>query len=117
MLASEHAFLRATTCSVTKLIAADIVHCSVTPDSIILSAADGQTCVKLTGFESSQTCGKTECLNRHIPASSYTAREVHNGKYTAAADLWALGWVVYWLLSGEEPSGLDSGELYHQHHL
>lgn len=101
--------LHAAMCSKGSLTAAGVVHCSVNPDNVALVVHEGQMCVKLTGFETSQPCERMECLSRLIPSTSYTAPEVCTGYYTAAADLWSLGGVVYWLLSGDAPSGL--GEL------
>lgn len=106
MLAAAHLCLHAATCSKERLTAAGVVHWSVNPDTIALVVHDGQMCAKLTGFESSQTWESMECLSRFTPGTSYSAPEVCNGCYTSAADLWSLGGVVYWLLSGCAPSGV-----------
>ena len=93
------------------LCTADIVHCSLSPDSIALVVNDGQMCAKLTGFEDSQICSTTDFLSHCLPATPYLAPEVQSGFYTATADLFSLGGVVYWMLSGHEPPGPDSGKL------
>ena len=106
-----HVGLQATACS-KDLFTAGVVHCSLNPDNVVLIASQSQMCVRVTGFEASQTCGSTDCLSRHIPPTPFTAPEVQNGRYNAAVDLWSVGGIVYWLLSGHLPGRLDSGKLY-----
>ena len=95
-----------------KCCTADIVLCSLSPDSLALAAIEGSTSVMITDLKSSQMCGSKQCLSRRILATPYTAPEVGKGSYTAAADLWSLGGVVYWLLSGHAPIGVHTGRLY-----
>lgn len=112
MLAGAHICLYAAACS-KEMFTAGVVHCSLNPDNVVLIASQGQLCVKITGFEASQTCRGTDLLSRHCtPPTPYTAPEVQNGRYNAAIDLWSIGGIVYWLLSGHAPCRLADGELH-----
>ena len=99
------------TCSEV-LFGAGVVHCQLNPGNTVLTPCVGGFSIKLTGFEASQVCANNGYLFRWMRETPYTAPEVSQCKYTAAADIWSLGRILCWLLSGHVPCGVGGGKLH-----
>ena len=75
-----------------------ILHRDIKPENIMV-APDGT--YKLGDFGIARMTGKSSSATSRIGTYAYMAPEVYNSRhYGAAADLYSLGMVLYWLLNG-----------------
>ena len=80
-----------------------MAHCAVNPDNIILTSSGEDTAFKLSGFADSQVNPTNGRLSRALTATPYTAPEVQLKAYNCEADAWALGSVLFSMLTGHPP--------------
>lgn len=79
-----------------------IVHRDIKPANCLLTA-DGMA-VKIADFGFAVMVGPTSCLTESCGTPAYIAPEVFLGEnYGKAVDLWALGVMIYLMLTGEYP--------------
>lgn len=93
---------------------AGVVHCGLSPDSILLTPGPAGVTVQVTGFHNSQLCATNSHLSCHTETTLFTAPEVSQGYFTAAADVWSLGGIVCWELLGQVPCRDAEGKLHCQ---
>ena len=87
------------------------IHSDLKPDNLIYDVSDGESKVKLVGFESCTICNygssiskQTRSLSNSSRTLVYTAPEILTGQeYNKSVDMWSLGVIIYLLLSGNGP--------------
>lgn len=94
------------TCSQVVFVAG-VVHSSLSPDSILLIPGLAGVTIQVSGFEGSH-------LSRYMETKLFTAPEVSQGNFTAAADVWSLGSMMCLWLLGQVPSRDADGTLHCQ---
>ena len=86
----------------------NVIHRDITPGNILTKLVDGQTLhLALCDFGLSiKHCNKFNIFDTTVSTPTYRAPEIHLGagrlKYTDKSDIWSLGCVLYFFLSGEE---------------
>lgn len=67
--------------------------------------------VKIIDFGMSKKVPEGEILWDYCGTVDFIAPEVFGGKYDARCDLWSVGVIAYWILSGSPPfNGKDNEE-------
>lgn len=86
-----------------------VLHCDLKPDNIL---ASGQDALKIADFGLAQLVFGGAGSSHMVGALAYQAPETLLGMYpTAAADVYAMGLILYEILTGENPfTGFDRGE-------
>ena len=95
-----------------------VVHRDVKPDNILLQARDGRTDVRLTDFGIARVVDAAGLTTPHaiIGTPHYMAPEVISGGDAGpAADVYALGVVLYELLAGRTPYGGEAIAVLRRH--
>lgn len=105
-LHSANDSVQVTACSQVVFVAG-VVHCCLSPDSILLKPGLAGVTVQVSGFEASH-------LSRYMETKLFTAPEVSQGNFTAAADLWSLGSMMCLWLLGQAPCRDANGKLHCQ---
>ena len=70
-----------------------------------------------TNYQAHGVRGQSGLRQQRVAVPLYARNTVHapevsQCRYTAAADIWSLGRVLCWLLSGHVPCGIDDGKLH-----
>jgi tRNA A-37 threonylcarbamoyl transferase component Bud32 len=81
-----------------------LVHRDIKPENIMLERADGQLRARLGDMGIARPIDRTRSTGSVLGTDLYIAPEVHDGGApSAAADLWAVGYVLYEGLFGAPP--------------
>ena len=91
-----------------------IVHCDLKPDNIIFETPNEDIendedntlnllDLKLIDFGLSSRIKKNGKLNHTVGTSFFIAPEILNGEYDEKCDVWSIGVILYYLLSGKFP--------------
>jgi eukaryotic-like serine/threonine-protein kinase len=84
----------------------DVVHCDIKPGNVMI---DGVGKIFLTDFGIARHADSTKTLIRSIGTPGYNAPEqIYEKKLTPAADIYALGIVLYEMITGSRPSRPDA---------
>ena len=94
--------------ALTYLHSQGIVHGDIKPSNIHFHTVEDDI-VKMIDFGSSRRVAQDELLHGVYGTSYYVAPETLEGGYTHTADVWAVGVLLYILLSGEPPFDGASG--------
>jgi calcium-dependent protein kinase len=84
------------------------VHGDIKPSNIHFHTVEDEI-VKMIDFGSSRRVAQDELLHGVYGTSYYVAPETLEGGYDHSADVWAVGVLLYILLSGEPPFDGESG--------
>ncbi len=93
---------------------AGIIHRDVSPQNIILSRTNqGNVSCKLTGFGAARIKGAPDAARSPLGSPLYVAPEQLYGQCTYASDVYSLGAIMWWMLTGKElhhdpPGAFDS---------
>lgn len=97
---------------------ANIIHCDLKPENILLIPTTDGWRVKVSDFgiaRLTEATGNPNFCKGYTGSPAYMAPERFYGKFSVASDLYAVGILLYELLTGERPfSGLP-GELQTAH--
>jgi tRNA A-37 threonylcarbamoyl transferase component Bud32 len=86
------------------LHAVGLVHRDVKPENVLLERVDGELRARLGDMGTARPVDRTPTTGSVLGTDLYIAPEVHDGQPpSAAADLWALGYVLYEGLFGAPP--------------
>jgi calcium-dependent protein kinase len=90
----------------------NIVHCDLKLENILYDkdSACGNAHLKLIDFGFSKVWDHHEAIHTRQGSPCYAAPEVFSGNYTDKCDLWALGVIVFILLSGTPPFSMKDEE-------
>ncbi|MEY2473534.1 MAG: serine/threonine protein kinase, bacterial [Actinomycetota bacterium] len=90
--------------AVEALHAVGLVHRDIKPENIMLERVDGQLRARLGDMGIARPIDRTRSTGSVLGTDLYIAPEVHDGGApSAAADLWAVGYVLYEGLFGAPP--------------
>lgn len=87
-----------------------VIHCSLSPENILLEEKRGSLNIKIINFGSAIL--STEKL-AHLPINGkayYMAPEMYDGICTEKSDMWSCGIILYILLCGHPPFDGDNDE-------
>ena len=90
-----------------------VVHCDLKPDNIIFETPNEEENedenilslldLKLIDFGLSSRIKKNEKLNHTVGTPSFIAPETLKGEYDEKCDVWSIGVILYYILSGKFP--------------
>jgi len=85
------------------------------PENILLTSLQAQFEIKLIDFGLAQYCEPDELIFKALGTAQYMAPEVLIGKgYGIECDLWSIGVILYFLLSGMFPFKASDKSLLYQ---
>lgn len=93
----------------------NIAHRDLKPENLLLSSKDSDAVVKLADFGFAKT-ENGDTLTGYVGTPPYMAPELVSirktyGKYNRAVDMWAVGVILYIMLSGNHPFQIDDEEM------
>ncbi|CAI5977327.1 unnamed protein product [Closterium sp. NIES-65] len=90
-----------------------VMHRDVKPENLLLCSPSDDVAVKVTDFGIAASIKSGAKLTEFIGSHMYMAPEVINKSYSAEADIWSAGVVLYVLLAGVPPfwASTESGVL------
>ena len=80
----------------------NICHRDIKPENFLLFSQDNDAELKLVDFGMSNFVGNND-LNTFAGTPYYIAPEIIAGSYNKQCDIWSLGVLMYFLLSGNQP--------------
>ena len=99
-----------------------IVHCDLKPDNIIFESPNEEEenedilnllDLKLLDFGLSSRIKKNEKLNNTVGTAYFIAPETIKGEYDEKCDMWSIGVILYYILSGKFPfTGHSNFEIF-----
>ena len=101
-----------------------VVHCDLKPDNIIFETPNEESendndnilnllDLKLIDFGLSSRIKKNEKLNNTVGTSYFIAPEILSGEYDEKCDMWSIGVILYYILSGKFPfTGNSSSDIF-----
>ena len=99
-----------------------IVHCDLKPDNIIFESPNEEEenedilnllDLKLLDFGLSSRIKKNEKLNNTVGTAYFIAPETIKGEYDEKCDMWSIGVILYYILSGKFPfTGNSNFEIF-----
>ena len=101
-----------------------VVHCDLKPDNIIFETPyeEGENDsdnilnlldLKLIDFGLSIRIKKNQKLNQTVGTSYFIAPEILKGEYDEKCDVWSIGVILYYILSGKFPfTGKSTSEIF-----
>lgn len=88
-----------------------IIHRDIKPDNVVLASLSEHSGVKIVDFGLAKILEPNELASEPVGTLCYAAPEILLGsKYDKKVDLWSLGVLMYWLLSGSLPFSPDLPE-------
>ena len=92
----------------------NIIHRDLKPENILFESDDSNSNIKLVDFGFAEVFNPKKGLKEVLGTPLFIAPEIISGKnYNSKADIWSLGIVTYFLLSGNPPfDGDDRDELF-----
>lgn len=85
-----------------------IIHRDLKPENILFETKDDTSNVKLVDFGFAKVFNPKKALKEVLGTPLFIAPEIISKKYNTKADIWSLGVVTYFLLSGEPPFDGDN---------
>lgn len=90
-----------------------IIHRDLKPENIMMSDKSENAIVKIVDFGLSKVLGKFEKSNEAYGTLAYAAPEViQKNAYTKTIDIWSLGVILYFLISGQFPFNDKNNNLH-----
>ena len=87
----------------------NIVHRDLKPENIMFETEDSNSSIKLVDFGFAEVFNPKKGLNEVLGTPLFIAPEIiSDKKYNSKADIWSLGVVTYFLISGTPPFDGDS---------
>nr|CAI5870276.1 unnamed protein product [Callosobruchus analis] len=83
-----------------------ITHRDLKPENVLLATEESETLVKVSDFGLSKITEEEDVMNTVCGTYYYMAPEVigaHNPQYNKQVDVWSLGVILYYMLSGSLP--------------
>ena len=91
-----------------------VIHRDLRPDVCEFVAKDDDSCLKIVDFGSCKHFEKNLRILERVGSPYYMAPEVIIGNYDNKCDVWSLGVIMYFLLSGSPPfTGKSENEIMH----
>ncbi|KAL4508150.1 hypothetical protein ABPG72_021523 [Tetrahymena utriculariae] len=91
-----------------------VIHRDLKPENFLLKKKSDPTTIKMIDFGISKKFKKGEVLRQQSGTPYYIAPEVIEGQYSEQVDNWALGVILYILLSGTPPFyGKNAQEIFY----
>lgn len=82
-----------------------ISHRNLTPENILIDKNDN---IKIVDFEQSKVSPEEVNLKKKDSVSEFSAPEFVDGAYDEKCDVWSIGVIMYYMLSGSSPFKGDS---------
>ena len=81
-----------------------VIHRDIKPDNVVFESTSEDCDVKLVDFGLAKILEPNEMATEPVGTLCYAAPEILLGnKYNSSVDLWSLGVLLYWILSGNLP--------------
>ena len=91
-----------------------VIHRDLRPDVCEFLSNDEDSCLKIVDFGSCKHFEKNLRILERVGSPYYMAPEVIIGNYDSRCDIWSLGVITYFLLSGSHPfTGKSENEIMH----
>ncbi|KAL2612408.1 hypothetical protein R1flu_024100 [Riccia fluitans] len=84
-----------------------IVHCDIKPENLMFMSEDHDSPIRLIDFGLAEFIPPDGLLSNPVGTVGFIAPEVLRGEYGTGADIWCIGVITYFLLSGNWPFGSD----------
>eukprot|EP01084_Bolivina_argentea_P294783 507334_1 len=89
-----------------------IVHCDISPDSILFADKTECSVIKLSNFSDSKVLTRLSSLSKLCGTPYYTAPEIIKGDYSHGCDMWSVGVIMFVMLFGFPPFYVDPNKFH-----
>ncbi len=91
-----------------------IVHCDIRPENILISKIEPEIVIKLNDFATAKFYRKNKAIQELTGSPHFTPPEMITGEYDDKCDVWSVGVLTYFLLSGKLPFNGKNYEILFQ---
>lgn len=94
--------------AIAHLHSLNICHRDLKPENLLLESSEANSEIKIVDFGLASKFGNENPLTTVVGTPYYVAPEVLKRKYGPECDMWSLGVIMFFLLSGKPPFNAES---------